>query len=128
KATDYAAYVSDQVKITKYFELLASLRYDIFSTTYSDPPTRRWSSTRIWRAPQSVQLPLWRRRPPDAKVDHLRRLWQLLQPLGGARNAGERERGGARAGANPLDRSRCQGRRARRADQPAGRSVPHRED
>src|SRR5262249_45763 len=37
KATDYAAYVSDQVKITKYFELLASLRYDIFSTTYSDP-------------------------------------------------------------------------------------------
>jgi catecholate siderophore receptor len=37
KATDYAAYVSDQVKITKYFELLASLRYDLFSTTYSDP-------------------------------------------------------------------------------------------
>src|SRR5512139_803305 len=37
KAVDYAAYVSDQVKITKYFELLASLRYDYFSTTYSDP-------------------------------------------------------------------------------------------
>jgi catecholate siderophore receptor len=37
KATDYAAYVSDQVKITKYFELLAALRYDLFSTDYSDP-------------------------------------------------------------------------------------------
>ena len=37
KATDYAAYVSDQVKITKYFELLASLRYDRFATDYSDP-------------------------------------------------------------------------------------------
>jgi catecholate siderophore receptor len=37
KATDYAAYVSDQVKITKYFELLASLRYDLFGTDYSDP-------------------------------------------------------------------------------------------
>ena len=37
KAVDYAAYVSDQVKITKYFELLASLRYDYFSTSYSDP-------------------------------------------------------------------------------------------
>ena len=37
KAVDYAAYVSDQVKITKYFELLASLRYDYFSTNYQDP-------------------------------------------------------------------------------------------
>jgi catecholate siderophore receptor len=37
RATDYAAYVSDQVKITKYFELLASLRYDLFGTDYSDP-------------------------------------------------------------------------------------------
>jgi catecholate siderophore receptor len=37
KAVDYAAYVSDQVKITKYFELLASLRYDYFSTSYQDP-------------------------------------------------------------------------------------------
>ena len=37
KANNYAAYVSDQVKITKYFELLASLRYDRFSTVYDDP-------------------------------------------------------------------------------------------
>ena len=37
KATDIAAYVSDQVKITKYFELLGSMRFDRFSTTYSDP-------------------------------------------------------------------------------------------
>jgi catecholate siderophore receptor len=37
KATDYAAYVSDQAKITKYFELLGSLRYDLFSTDYTDP-------------------------------------------------------------------------------------------
>jgi catecholate siderophore receptor len=37
RATDYAAYVSDQVKITKYFELLASLRYDLFGADYSDP-------------------------------------------------------------------------------------------
>jgi catecholate siderophore receptor len=37
RATDYAAYVSDQVKITKYFELLASLRYDLFGTDYTDP-------------------------------------------------------------------------------------------
>jgi catecholate siderophore receptor len=36
-ATDIAAYVSDQVKITKYFELLGSLRFDRFSTTYADP-------------------------------------------------------------------------------------------
>lgn len=36
-AVDYAAYVSDQVKITKYFELLASLRYDYFNTDYTDP-------------------------------------------------------------------------------------------
>jgi catecholate siderophore receptor len=36
-ATDIAAYVSDQVKITKYFELLASLRYERFSTVYDDP-------------------------------------------------------------------------------------------
>ena len=30
-------YVSDQVKINKYFELLASLRYERFSTVYDDP-------------------------------------------------------------------------------------------
>jgi catecholate siderophore receptor len=36
-ATNYAAYVSDQVKVTKYLELLASLRYDRFSTVYDDP-------------------------------------------------------------------------------------------
>ena len=41
KAVDYAAYVSDQVKITKYFELLAHR----CATTTSAPatiPTRRW--------------------------------------------------------------------------------------
>ena len=37
KARNYAAYVSDQVKINKYIELLASLRYDRFSTVYDDP-------------------------------------------------------------------------------------------
>ena len=34
---DIAAHVSDQVKINKYFELLGSLRFDRFSTTYADP-------------------------------------------------------------------------------------------
>jgi catecholate siderophore receptor len=37
EATNYAAYVSDQVKVTKHLELLASLRYDRFSTVYDDP-------------------------------------------------------------------------------------------
>ena len=35
-ATNVAAYVSDQMKITQYFELLASLRYDRYSTHYVD--------------------------------------------------------------------------------------------
>jgi catecholate siderophore receptor len=35
-ATDYAAYVIDQMKITQYFELLGSFRYDRFSTHYVD--------------------------------------------------------------------------------------------
>src|SRR5262245_19408317 len=37
KARDYAAYVSDQMKINEHLELLASLRYDRFSTVYDDP-------------------------------------------------------------------------------------------
>jgi catecholate siderophore receptor len=35
-STDYAAYISDQMKITRYFELMGSLRYDRFSTHYVD--------------------------------------------------------------------------------------------
>jgi catecholate siderophore receptor len=33
-ATNIGAYVSDQMKITKYFELMGSLRFDRFKTTY----------------------------------------------------------------------------------------------
>ena len=36
-ASNYAAYVSDQLKVNKNLELLASLRYDRFSTVYDDP-------------------------------------------------------------------------------------------
>ncbi|MGA7680839.1 MAG: TonB-dependent receptor, partial [Pseudolabrys sp.] len=35
-STDYAAYVIDQMKITQYFELLGSFRYDRYSTHYVD--------------------------------------------------------------------------------------------
>jgi catecholate siderophore receptor len=35
-STNIGAYVSDQMKITKYFELLASLRFDRYSTHYVD--------------------------------------------------------------------------------------------
>jgi catecholate siderophore receptor len=35
-ATDYAAYVIDQMKITQYFELLGSFRFDRFYTHYLD--------------------------------------------------------------------------------------------
>src|SRR6185503_18341588 len=35
-STDYAAYVIDQMKITKYFELLGSFRFDRYSTHYVD--------------------------------------------------------------------------------------------
>ena len=35
-ATDYAAYIIDQMKITKYFELLGSFRFDRYSTHYLD--------------------------------------------------------------------------------------------
>jgi catecholate siderophore receptor len=35
-STNIAAYVSDQMKITKYFELLASIRFDRYSTHYVD--------------------------------------------------------------------------------------------
>ena len=78
KAVDYAAYVSDQVKITKYFELLASLRYDYFSTDLqrSEPGAGDQPQSRAHR--QSVQLSLRRGRPPDREVHHLRRLRQLL--------------------------------------------------
>jgi catecholate siderophore receptor len=37
KATNVAAFISDQVKINKYIELLASLRVDQFFTDYTDP-------------------------------------------------------------------------------------------
>jgi catecholate siderophore receptor len=36
-ATNVAAFISDQVKINKYIELLASLRVDQFFTDYTDP-------------------------------------------------------------------------------------------
>jgi catecholate siderophore receptor len=35
-STDVGAYVSDQMKITKYWELLGSVRYDKFHTDYTD--------------------------------------------------------------------------------------------
>jgi catecholate siderophore receptor len=35
-ATDYAAYIIDQMKITQYFELLGSFRFDRYSTHYLD--------------------------------------------------------------------------------------------
>src|SRR5262249_29907326 len=38
-ATNEAVFVADQAKINRYFELLASLRYDNFRTSYSDPNT-----------------------------------------------------------------------------------------
>lgn len=34
--TNAAGYVSDQIKITKYFEVMGSLRYDQFRATYND--------------------------------------------------------------------------------------------
>jgi catecholate siderophore receptor len=37
KATNVAAFISDQIKINKYIELLASLRVDQFFTDYTDP-------------------------------------------------------------------------------------------
>ena len=85
KATDYAAYVSDQVKITKYFELLASLRYDRFATDYSDPNQVLVINRNLRAHRQSVQLSLRRGHPPDREVHHLRRLRQLPQPVGRAR-------------------------------------------
>jgi catecholate siderophore receptor len=36
-STNQAAYLADQIKINRYVELLASLRYDRFDTDYSDP-------------------------------------------------------------------------------------------
>jgi catecholate siderophore receptor len=35
-STDYAGYIIDQMKITRYFELLGSFRFDRFSTHYVD--------------------------------------------------------------------------------------------
>ena len=35
-STDYAAYVIDQMKITQYFELMGSFRFDRFYTHYVD--------------------------------------------------------------------------------------------
>jgi catecholate siderophore receptor len=37
RATNLAVFVSDQVKVNKYFELLASVRGDYFRTVYDDP-------------------------------------------------------------------------------------------
>jgi catecholate siderophore receptor len=37
QAQDYAAYMSDQIKINQYFELLGSMRFDRFGTVYNDP-------------------------------------------------------------------------------------------
>ncbi|HYW60446.1 MAG TPA: TonB-dependent siderophore receptor [Xanthobacteraceae bacterium] len=39
KASNGAVFVSDQVKLNRYLEFLTSLRYDRFSTTYSDRNT-----------------------------------------------------------------------------------------
>jgi len=35
-STNFAAYISDQMKITRYFELLGSLRFDRYKTVYDD--------------------------------------------------------------------------------------------
>jgi catecholate siderophore receptor len=37
QAQNYAAYMSDQIKINQYFELLGSMRFDRFGTIYNDP-------------------------------------------------------------------------------------------
>jgi catecholate siderophore receptor len=47
KATTVAVYASDQIKINEYFELMGSIRYDDFRTTYTnfaDPPATREQS------------------------------------------------------------------------------------
>ena len=53
-STNYGVYGSDQVKINKYFELLGSIRYDDFRTTYTNLAAVPPASQRINRADQMV--------------------------------------------------------------------------
>ncbi len=52
--TNYAVYGSDQVKINEYFELLGSIRYDDFRTTYTNLAAVPPASQRLNRADQMV--------------------------------------------------------------------------
>ena len=64
-STDYAAYVIDQMKITKYFELLGSFRFDRYSTHYVDlsavPGSKICGAPTICRATASVRSIIQRR-------------------------------------------------------------------
>ena len=53
-STDYAVYGFDQVKINEYFELLGSIRYDDFRTTYTNLAAVPPASQQLSRADQMV--------------------------------------------------------------------------
>ena len=79
-STDYAAYVIDQMKITQYFELMGSFRFDRFYTHYVDASAVAGQQD-LRRTDNLPELSVWRRLSSDAELESLFRVWQLLQSL-----------------------------------------------
>ena len=132
-AQNTGVYIADQIKITKWFEVLGSWRYDEY-TFHQDAPV---ADPIVQHLERTDKYPSWRvggGRPSDRKDERLRDARHVVQPVGRQPVDLRHHRGGRAQ--SPLDRAgrdadhgnRREGRGAQRQAHAANRRVQHREN